>query len=70
MIASATLSAKFQISIPKVVREAQRWEAGQKFVFVPKGSGMLVIPVPERDRLIGIAKGARKTAHRDRSDRY
>ena len=70
MNASATLSAKFQISIPKVVREAQHWQAGQKFVFVPKGSGMLVIPVPERSHLRGIAKGARKTSHRDRVDRY
>ncbi len=32
-----TLSSKFQISIPKVIRVAHRWEAGQKFAFLPKG---------------------------------
>lgn len=70
MAATATLSSKFQISIPKAVREEQRWVAGQEFVFVPKGTGVLVMPVPELKQLAGIAKGARKGAYRDRKDRY
>ena len=70
MSATATLSSKFQISIPKVVRDEQRWEAGQEFVFIPKGQGVLVMPVPEFARLAGIAKGARKDRYRDRKDRY
>ncbi len=69
MTAVATLSAKFQISIPKAVRDEQRWKAGQEFVFIPKGTGVLVMPVPERAQLVGIAKGARKTDFRDRDDR-
>jgi len=71
MPAIATLSSKFQISIPKTVREAQHWKAGQEFVFIPKGKGVLVMPVPELDQLAGIAKEARdKTGYRDRKDRY
>lgn len=70
MSATATLSSKFQIAIPKTVRQEQRWEAGQEFVFIPKGKGVLVIPVPELDQLAGIAKGARKDGYRDRKDRY
>lgn len=70
MAATATLSAKFQISIPKAVREQQHWEAGQEFVFIPKGKGVLVMPVPELNQLAGIAKGACKEGYRDRSDRY
>ena len=70
MAATATLSAKFQISIPKSVREAQAWRAGQEFVFIPKGKGVLVMPVPERGALAGIAKGARTEGYRDREDRY
>jgi AbrB family looped-hinge helix DNA binding protein len=70
MAAIATLSEKFQISIPKAVRDEQRWRAGQEFVFIPKGKGVLVIPVPELDQLAGIAKGARKDGYRDRKDRY
>jgi AbrB family looped-hinge helix DNA binding protein len=70
MTATATLSSKFQISIPKAVREEQHWEAGQEFVFIPKGKGVLVVPVPERAQLVGIAKGARADDFRDRKDRY
>ncbi|MBC7380451.1 MAG: AbrB/MazE/SpoVT family DNA-binding domain-containing protein [Burkholderiaceae bacterium] len=69
MQATATLSSKFQISIPKQVRDEQHWEAGQEFVFVPKGKGVLVMPVPALDDLAGIAKGARKDGYRDRKDR-
>lgn len=66
---TATLSAKFQISIPKAVRTAQHWKAGQEFVFIPKGSGVMLVPVPELAELQGIAKGAKTKAYRDRSDR-
>lgn len=67
---TATLSSKFQISIPKAVREEQHWKAGQEFVFIPKGKGVLLMPVPSLEELAGIAKGARKENYRDRRDRY
>ena len=70
MTATATLSSKFQISIPKAVRDEVHWVAGQEFVFIPKGRGVLVMPVPELGDLAGIAKGARKEGYRDRKDRY
>lgn len=70
MSATATLSSKFQISIPKAVRDEQHWEAGQEFVFLPKGKGVLVMPVPSLGQLAGIAKGANKDGYRDRKDRY
>jgi AbrB family looped-hinge helix DNA binding protein len=70
MTAVATLSAKFQISIPKAVREEQQWRAGQEFVFVPKGKGVLLMPVPELEQLAGIARGAQAKGYRDRVDRY
>lgn len=69
-MATATLSAKYQISIPKEVRDAQRWRAGQEFVFVPKGKGVLVMPVPTLDEMKGLAKGADPEDVRDRTDRY
>lgn len=70
MATTATLSSRFQISIPKAVREQQRWQVGQQFVFIPKGNGVLVLPAPELQELAGIAKGARKDGDRDRKDRY
>ncbi len=70
MAAIATLSSKYQISIPKTIREEQHWKAGQEFVFIPKGNGVLVMPVPDLKQLAGLAKGAKATGYRDRKDRY
>ena len=66
---TTTLSAKFQISLPKSVRNAKRWKAGQQFVFLPKGTGVLLVPVPQRAELAGLAKGASPSEYRDRKDR-
>jgi hypothetical protein len=40
------------------------------FVFIPKGKGVLVVPVPHRDALTGIAEGADPRDYRDRNDRF
>lgn len=67
---TAKLSSKVKISIPKEIRETMHWSAGQEFVFLPKGEGLLVMPVPERAQLLGIAKGANTEKYRDRKDRF
>jgi AbrB family looped-hinge helix DNA binding protein len=66
---TAKLSSKFQISIPKSIRAAHRWQAGQVFAFIPKGEGMLLVPVPELQALSGLAKGANRRDYRERIDR-
>jgi AbrB family looped-hinge helix DNA binding protein len=66
---TATLSAKFQISIPKAIRAARHWQAGQVFAFIPKGEGLLLVPVPQCKELAGLASGAKPTRYRDRADR-
>ena len=70
MSETAILSSKFQISIPKAIRSAQHWEAGLTFAFIPKGTGVLIVPVPKREALQGLAKGAAATDYRDRADRF
>ncbi len=67
---AVTLSSKFQISIPKEVRESQGWKPGQKFAFVPRGGGYELVPVAKLKDLRGIAKGADTTNYRDRYERY
>lgn len=68
---AVTLSSKFQISIPKEVRERQGWKPGQKLAFIPRGGGGYeLVPVPKLEELRGIAKGADPTNYRDRYDRY
>lgn len=69
MSETATLSSKFQISIPKAIRSAQAWEAGLTFAFIPKGTGVLLMPVPKREALKGLARGASVKDYRDRADR-
>jgi len=66
---TAKLSAKFQISIPKAVRAARRWRAGQEFAFIPKGDAVLLVPVPDLADLAGMARDAKSEDYRDRSDR-
>ena len=67
---TARLSSKFQISIPKAIRTAQHWEAGLTFAFIPKGTGVLLVPVPKKDDLKGLAKGANPEDYRDHGDRF
>lgn len=69
MADTATFSAKSQISIPKTVREAQQWRAGQEFVFIAKGKGVRVLPLPKPEQFGGLAKRGNPERYRDRSDR-
>jgi AbrB family looped-hinge helix DNA binding protein len=69
-MSTTTLSSKHRIEIPKSVREARGWKPGQKFAFVPKDGGLMLVPVPEFKDLFGIMAGADPTGYRDRNDRY
>jgi hypothetical protein len=62
---TATLSSKYQLAIPKSVCEEQDWQFGQQFAFIPKGKGMLMVPVPSLAELQGIAEGADVSHFRD-----
>lgn len=67
---TATLSSKYQISIPKAVREAQGSKPGQRFAFIPKGGGVALVPVPDIEDLFGMMEGADPAGYRDRNVRY
>jgi hypothetical protein len=67
--ATANLSRKFRILVPKVARDWQRREFGQEIAFIQKGHGVLLMPVPQLDPLRGIVKGADPTSYRDREGR-
>ncbi len=70
MSVTAKISAKFQVSIPKEVREGMGWKVGQKLVFVPRGDTLVMAPARDFESLRGIAKGANMEGYRDREDRY
>jgi len=70
MSAIATVSSKVQILIPKEVRDHLGLLQGQKIAFIAKPEGFLIVPVPKREDLAGIARGANTEGYRDRNDRY
>ena len=58
MTGAATLSAKYQIAVPKSVRERMGWRPVQRTAFIARTDGVLMVPVPKRKDLAGIARGA------------
>ena len=65
----ATISSKFQISIPKEVRDQPSLQPGEKVAFIATPEGFLIVPVPKREALAGMARGANTEGHRDRISR-
>ncbi|MGB7976232.1 MAG: AbrB/MazE/SpoVT family DNA-binding domain-containing protein [Roseiarcus sp.] len=70
MSATSKLSSKYQLSIPKAVRERLGSRPGQRIAFIDHGYGVAVVPVPDREDLAGMARGANIDNYRDRDDRY
>ena len=66
---SATLSEKFQICIPKALREELNLHSGQKLVLIAKGSIIHLVPKLSIKDMRGMLKGARTSNYRDREDR-
>ena len=66
---AATLSAKFQISIPKDVREEMGLKPGQKFEFLRIGRTLNLVPQPRMEDLFGLGRGANPDGYREREDR-
>jgi AbrB family looped-hinge helix DNA binding protein len=68
-MSTSTLSSKYQVSIPKALRQRLSWRPGQKLAFIAKADGVLMVPIPEREALAGMARGANTEGYRDRDDR-
>ncbi|MCL4779509.1 MAG: AbrB/MazE/SpoVT family DNA-binding domain-containing protein [Gammaproteobacteria bacterium] len=68
-MSTATLSSKFQLSVPKAVREAMQLQPGQQFELIPMGSILQLVPRTSIKNLRGVARGANPAQYRDRTDR-
>lgn len=66
---TATLSSKYQILIPKVVREELHLHAGQRFTFVVKENLIQMVPQKDIREFRGVFKGVEISDIRDRRDR-
>ena len=65
----ATLSSKFQLSLPKALREAMQLRPGQQFELIPMESVIQMVTKTSIKELRGIARGANPAKYRDRTDR-
>ncbi len=68
-MATVTVSSKYQIVIPKEVREALDIKPGQEFAVLVKGTSISLVPVPTLEELRGILKGADLSGLREKVDR-
>ncbi|MEN6548955.1 MAG: AbrB/MazE/SpoVT family DNA-binding domain-containing protein [Armatimonadia bacterium] len=70
MSETITLSSKYQIVIPKAVREIAGWKAGEKLVPLVKGRQVTLVPLRPLKELYGIAAGAKIGPIEDEEDRF
>lgn len=70
MMSSVTVSSKYQVVIPKQVREQMKIEPGQKLSFIVKGGVMYLVPVLSLDELHGFVKGMDTSDIREKVDRF
>jgi len=65
-----TLSPKFQLVVPKEVRESLKLKPNEKLVALEKGGGILFFPLVPLKSLRGTLKGMTTEGFRDHSERF
>ena len=68
-MATTTISTKFQIVIPKEVREKLHLTPQQRLQIVEKGGVITLVPEVPLKSLKGLLKGMSKTDLREKKDR-
>jgi len=69
---TVTVSPKFQVVIPKKVRDQLHIKAGQKMMAMPYGEHIQLVPVKPAKALRGLLKGCDidMNSIRDKSNRF
>lgn len=63
---TATISPKFQVVIPKEIRESMKLSAGMKVEFIPYDGRIELIPLRPIEELEGYLKGIDTTIIREK----
>ena len=66
---ATTLSSKYQMSIPKGIRDILGLQPGQRFSVIAKGSVIELVPIGSIEGARGRLKGADMNGYRDRTER-
>lgn len=65
-----TISSKYQVVIPKQVREHLHLKPQQKLTVLEKDRMLILVPQVSLDELRGIAAGAATDGFREKKDRF
>ena len=65
-----TISSKFQVVIPKPVREHLNLKPKQKLTVIEKDNMLILIPHASLEALRGIAAGSETDDYREKKDRF
>ncbi|MFI5198087.1 MAG: AbrB/MazE/SpoVT family DNA-binding domain-containing protein [Thermoanaerobaculia bacterium] len=68
-MARTVVSTKFQVVIPKEIREESGLRQGQTFQVISKGGVISLVPERPLSELKGFARNARSTGFREKRDR-
>ena len=68
-MAQTTVSSKYQVVIPKEIRERLGLRPGHKLSVLDKGGVIYLLPLPELQDLRGVARGANTDGIRQKDDR-
>jgi AbrB family looped-hinge helix DNA binding protein len=66
---TATISSKYQVVIPREIREQFDLKPGQKIVFIPFKKSLRVVIVPPIEDAYGFLEGINTNVERDEEDR-
>ena len=67
---TVTLSTKYQLVIPRDVRQRLDLEPGTKLTVIEKGGILYLVPERPIEEMRGIARGTRKKGLREKKDRH
>lgn len=65
-----TISSKYQVVIPKPVREHLHLKPKQKLTVIEKDNLVILVPQASLDALRGFAPGIRTDDYREKQDRF
>jgi AbrB family looped-hinge helix DNA binding protein len=66
---TVTISSKYQVVIPRAIREQFNLKPGQKLMFVPYNDTLRVVIVPPIEEAEGIFAGIDTDPQREKEDR-
>ena len=66
---TVTISSKYQVVIPRPIREQFKLKPGQKLLFIPYNNTLRVVIVPPIEDAEGIFEGIDTDPQRDKVDR-